>query len=31
MIADSPAAAVEEGLERLGRNIRTTRLRRRLS
>ena len=29
-IADSPPAAVEETLERLGRNIRTARLRRRL-
>ncbi len=29
-IADSPPAAVEEALERLGRNIRTARLRRRL-
>ena len=29
-MADSPPAAVEEGLQRLGRNIRTARLRRRL-
>lgn len=29
-IANSPPAAVEESLERLGRNIRTARLRRRL-